>query len=135
MQILIFIFLSMYFSKWHNIFLLRMLTEILRFFLQRGGGLAQSKKSLSEKTEVVKKGGGRVSVFLIKVKKQFLYASPNGLLPYYFFQHKDRYILVKLRHNVTNWRIGATNSNQLPQVQPTSCQRRTEPTPDICHFT
>ena len=28
------------------------------FFLLRGGGLAQSKKSLSEKTEVVKKGGG-----------------------------------------------------------------------------
>ena len=30
----------------------------------------------SEKTEVVKKGGGGVSVFLLKVKKQFFYGSP-----------------------------------------------------------
>ena len=43
----------------------------------RGGGLAQSKKFLSEKTEVVKKGGRGVSVFLLKVKKQFFYASPK----------------------------------------------------------
>ena len=35
------------------------------------GGLAQSKKSLSEKTEVVKKGGEGGLSFLLKVKKQF----------------------------------------------------------------
>ena len=42
-----------------------------------GGVWAESKKSLSEKTEVVKKGGRGVSVFLLKVKKQFFYASPK----------------------------------------------------------
>ena len=49
-----------------------------RFFnADLGGGLGQSKKSLSEKTEVVKKGGGGgVSVFLLKVKKTVFYGSP-----------------------------------------------------------
>ena len=44
-----------------------------------GGGLGQSKKSLSEKTEVVKKDGGRGGLnFLTKSKKKtvFFYASP-----------------------------------------------------------
>ena len=42
-----------------------------------GGGLGQSKKSLSEKTEVVKKGGGGgLSFFTKSKKKQFFYGSP-----------------------------------------------------------
>ena len=49
---------------------------------KKGGGVwAKSKKSLSEKTEVVKKGGGGVSGFWQQVKKkQFFYASPNGMI-------------------------------------------------------
>ena len=43
-----------------------------------GGRRGQSKKSLSEKTEVVKKGGGGagVSVFLLKVKKTVFLCLP-----------------------------------------------------------
>ena len=40
------------------------------FFHEGGGGIAQSKKSLSEKTEVVRKGEGG-SKFFETVKKQF----------------------------------------------------------------
>ena len=56
------------------------------FFLlsvKRRGGLAQSKKSLSEKTEVVKKGGGRLR-FFTKSKKNIFYASPKPIFHNYF---------------------------------------------------
>ena len=58
------------------------LSENTRTFLtdfdQRGGGLGKSKKSLSEKTEAVKKGPGGGLNFLTKSKKKpvFFYASP-----------------------------------------------------------
>ena len=42
-------------------------------FFHKGGGRAQSKKSLSEKTEVVKKGEGGGSQFF---DKKSVYASP-----------------------------------------------------------
>ena len=44
----------------------------LTIFFIKGGGVLP-RKSLSGKTEVVKKGGGGASVFLLKVKKQFFY--------------------------------------------------------------
>ena len=40
------------------------------------GRLAQSKKSLSEKTEVVKKGGGGGLSFLTKSKKKTVFTPP-----------------------------------------------------------
>ena len=42
-----------------------------------GGGLGRVKKSLSEKIEVVKKGGGGLN-FLTGSKKTVFYASPNS---------------------------------------------------------
>ena len=49
-------------------------------FGQKGGGvLPNPKNSYQKKNEVVKKGGGGVSAFLLKVKKSFFYASPYPL--------------------------------------------------------
>ena len=54
---------------WHNLLkkrgegLYKKLVVFLPFFAERGGGLGRVKKSLSEKTEVVKKGGGGGSQF------------------------------------------------------------------------
>ena len=50
----------------------------MTIFRRKGEGVwAESKKSLSEKTEVVKKGGeGGLSFFLLKVKKTVLFIPP-----------------------------------------------------------
>ena len=51
----------------------------MTIFRRKGGGVwAESKKSLSEKTEVVKKGGGGGLIFLTgSKKKQFFYIHRN----------------------------------------------------------
>ena len=46
------------------------------FSLRGGGGLSQSKKSLSEKTEVVKRGGGGGLSFFTKSKKKRFFLTP-----------------------------------------------------------
>ena len=52
-------------------FLYKILVLFDNFSPKRGGGLGRVKKSLQKKTEVAKKGGGGVSVFvLLKVKKK-----------------------------------------------------------------
>ena len=45
------------------------LVVFLPFFAKKRGGLARVKKSLSEKNEVVKKGGGGAHFYWLKVKK------------------------------------------------------------------
>jgi len=53
-----------YFAKKKWGFYIKRLVVFLPFFAKRGGGLGQSKKSLSEKTEVVKKGGKTFGKFV-----------------------------------------------------------------------
>ena len=97
------------------------LSENTRTFLtdfdQRGGGgLGKSKKSLSEKTEVVKKGGGGGLNFLTKSKKKsfFFYASPNTQLLFLpvSVSLSDFYVSLTGGAEFDKMRNGAPPSNQ-----------------------
>ena len=68
-------------SRLLSIFGLRGGIKELFFFTfgQKGGGLDQVEKSLLEKTEVVKKGGGGLSFLTKSKKKTVFYASSYDL--------------------------------------------------------
>ena len=63
-----------------DLFLHQFLTNFDQFFFikgEGGGGLAQSKNSLSEKLRWTKKGRGWGLTFFTKSKKKVFYASPK----------------------------------------------------------